>query len=152
MTKPNATLSDLVPQIVSFRVMKDRIGAIIGKGGATIKEITAKTGTSVDIEDDGLVKIFGHPGEKMDEAVRWVKVLGGQLEAGMRFEGKVKRIAEFGLFVEVVPGVDGLVHISTVPRKDQQDFMKKYKPEDLVVVNVIDFDSETGRIRLQVIG
>ncbi len=100
MTKPNATLSDLVPQIVSFRVMKDRIGAIIGKGGATIKEITAKTGTSVDIEDDGLVKIFGHPGEKMDEAVRWVKVLGGQLEAGMRFEGKVKRIAELGCLLK----------------------------------------------------
>ncbi len=152
MTKPNPTLSEHVPQIQSFKVDKDKIGAIIGKGGATIRDITDKTGTTVDIEDDGLVKIYGHPGEKMDQAIRWIKVLGGQIEAGMRFEGKVKRIAEFGLFVEVVPGVDGLVHISTVPKKDQQSFMKQYKPDDMVTVNVMDYERETGRIRLQVIG
>lgn len=148
---PRTNLSSLVPQIVSFRVPTDKIGAIIGTGGKVIREIIDKTGTSIDIADDGLVKIYGQPGEKLDAAVRWAKTLGGAIERGARYDGVIKRIAEFGLFVELVPGVDGLVHISTIPRAEQQRFMQNVKPGDKVVVEVLEYETATGRIRLQII-
>ena len=151
MTAPNANLSELVPQFITFRVAKDKIGAIIGKGGAVIKDIIEKTGTTIDIEDDGLVKVFGHPGPKLDMAVNWVKTLGGDIERGTRYEGTVKRIAEFGLFVEVAPGLDGLVHISTIPRQEQDAFMKKIAIDDKLLVEVVDYESDTGRIRLRIV-
>ena len=77
MFRPNPKLSDLVPQIVAFKVPTDKIGAIIGTGGKVIRDIIDKTGTKIDIENDGTVKIFGHPGPKLDQAVEWVKTLGG---------------------------------------------------------------------------
>lgn len=151
MSTPKSVLSSLVPQIVSFKIPKDKIGAVIGSGGKVIREIIEQTGTTIDIEDDGLVKIFGHPGEGLDKAVAWVKVLGGHIENGSRYNGIIRRIAEFGLFVELVPGCDGLVHISTVPRSEQDAFMRKYREGDLVTVEVLDYDKSTDRIRLKVI-
>jgi polyribonucleotide nucleotidyltransferase len=138
-----------VPRIVSFKVPTDKIGAIIGTGGKVIREIIDKTGTQIDIEDDGLVKIYGQPGEKLDQAVGWVKVLGGQIEKGARYNGRITRIAEFGLFVELVPGKDGLVHISAIPRSSQDAFMKSMKMNDRIMVEVVDYDKETDRIRLK---
>lgn len=151
MAAPNSQLSDLVPKIVSFKVPKDKIGAIIGQGGKTIREIIDKTGTTIDIEEDGLVKIFGHPGPKLDQAVAWVKTLGGQIEPGMVYEGKIKKIAEFGIFVEVAPGQDGLVHVSNMPKKLQTTFAKTMKVDDIVNVSVVDYDESSGRIRLKII-
>lgn len=151
MSTPKSVLSSLVPQIVSFKIPKDKIGAVIGSGGKVIREIIEQTGTTIDIEDDGLVKIFGHPGAGLDKAVAWVKVLGGHIENGSRYQGVVRRIAEFGLFVELVPGCDGLVHISTVPRSEQDAFMRRYREGDLVTVEVLDYDKSTDRIRLKVI-
>lgn len=151
MPAPNPKLSDLVPQIVAFRINKDKIGAVIGTGGKVIREIIAKTNTTIDVDDDGLVKVFGHPGAGLEQAVSLVKVLGGAIDVGARYAGVVKRLAEFGLFVEIAPGQDGLVHISTVPRPQQQAFMQKYKEGDAVTVEVLDYDKVTGRIRLKVI-
>jgi len=151
MSEPRKQLSSLVPQVVSFRVPTDKIGAIIGTGGKVIREIIEKTGTSIDIEDDGLVKIYGQPGEKLEQAIRTVKSLGGLIERGTRYEGIVKRLAEFGIFVEIVPGLDGLVHISTIPRADQQRFMQTIKPGDHVTVEVMDYEQATGRIRLMIV-
>lgn len=151
MTVPNKELSALVPQIVSFKIPKEKIGAVIGSGGKVIRDIIEKTGTTIDIEDDGLVKIFGHPGEGLDKAVAWAKVLGGLIEAGARYPGTIKRLADFGLFVEIAPGVDGLVHISTIPRDEQVSFMKKCREGDLVNVEVLDYDKTTDRIRLKII-
>ncbi len=151
MSAPNPNLSALVPQFVTFSIPREKIGAIIGKGGQTIREITEKTGTSIDIKDEGLVKIFGHPGEKFDNAVNWVKTLAGKIERGTRYHGTVKRLADFGIFVEIAPGVDGLVHISTIPRSEQETFMKKIKPDDQVTVEVLDYEPETGRIRLKIV-
>jgi polyribonucleotide nucleotidyltransferase len=151
LSSPRTELSKLVPQITSFKIPTDKIGAVIGKGGATIRDIIEKTGTTIDIEDDGLVKIFGHPGEKLDQAISWIKTLVGYVERGTRYHGRVKRIADFGIFVEIVPGVDGLVHISSIPRKDQEHFMKKVRIEDLVNVEVVDYDVESGKIRLKII-
>ena len=78
-------------------------------------------------------------------------MLGGQIERGMKFTGMVKRIAEFGLFVEIAPGLDGLVHVSTVPRNEQAQFEKKYPVGSVAHVEVLDYDAETGRVRLKVV-
>lgn len=151
MSAPNPKLSELVPQIVSFKVPTDKIGAIIGTGGKTIKEIIEKTDTMIDIEEDGLVKIYGHPGPKLDLAVNWVKVLGGKIEQGSHYTGKIKRLAEFGIFVELVPGLDGLVHISTIPKAKQAHLAQDYKVGQIVEVEVLDYDETTGRIRLKIL-
>lgn len=151
MDRPNPTLSDLVPRFEAFKVPVDKIGAIIGSGGKTIREIIEVTGTTIDIEDDGLVKIFGNPGEPMAKAVRWVKTLAGQISKGERFAGKVRRLAEFGLFVELVPGVDGLVHVSAIDREKTRDLAKHFGINQDVMVEVMDYDSETGRIRLKLL-
>jgi polyribonucleotide nucleotidyltransferase len=150
--QPNPRLAELVPQIVSFKVPTDKIGAIIGTGGKVIREIIDKTGTQIDIADDGLVKIFGYPGEKLDTAVSWVKVLGGLIERGSRYTGRIKRIADFGFFVELVPGFDGLVHVSTIPRQEQDQMFKKLRIDDHVTVEVLDYDSESGKVRLKIVG
>ncbi len=151
MSAPNPKLSELVPQIVSFKVPTDKIGAIIGTGGKVIRDIIDKTGTEIDIENDGTVRIFGHPGPKLDMSVLWVKTLGGQIERGTIYKGRIKKIAEFGIFVEIAPGVDGLVHVSAMPKPLAAEFMKVMKPEEPVTVEVIDYDPSTGRIRLKLL-
>jgi len=151
MTKPNENLSELVPHIVSLKIKPTQIGAIIGTGGKTIRSITEKTGTTIDIENDGLVKIYGHPGPKMDEAIGWVKVLAGLIDKGQVFNGKIKRIADFGLFVELVPDFDGLVHISMVPKQKQANLSREYQIDDPLTVEVMDYDPESGRVRLKIV-
>lgn len=151
MTAPNAELSALVPKLVTVKVSPDKIGAIIGTGGKVIKEIIAKTNTSIDIDSDGLVKIFGAPGAEIEMAINWVKTLGGQIDSGTRYTGKIKKLADFGIFVELVPGLDGLVHISNIPREKQRTFLRDYKVDDMVTVEVIEYDESTGRVRLRLI-
>jgi len=151
MTAPSPNLSDLVPKVVSFKVPTDKIGAIIGGGGKTIKDIIEKTDTSIDIGPDGVVKIFGQPGAKMETAISWVKVLGGLIEKGDQYPGIVKRVTDFGVFVELAPGQDGLVHISTIPREEQKDLQKLYPVNTQVRVEVLDYDQVSGRIRLKFI-
>jgi polyribonucleotide nucleotidyltransferase len=151
MTAPRAELSALVPKVVTLNIITDKIGAIIGSGGKTIREITETTGTSIDIEPDGLVKIFGGPDAQIDLAVRWVKTLAGQIEKGAIFDGKVRRIVDFGIFVELVPGLDGLVHVSNIPRDLQRTFMQAIKLNDDVKVEVLDHDEVTGRTSLKML-
>jgi polyribonucleotide nucleotidyltransferase len=151
MTAPNPHLSELVPHLISFKIPTDKIGAVIGSGGKVIRDIIEKTTTTIDIEDDGLVKIFGHPGAKLDQAVAWVKALGGQIERGTQYPGTIKRIADFGLFVEIAPGLDGLVHISMIPRGEQEQFMNSVEIGHPLLVEVVDYEVETGRIRLKIV-
>ncbi len=152
MKQPAQEMSELVPKVISFKISNDKIGAVIGSGGKTIREIIDTTKVnSIDIEDDGLVKIFGTPGASLDEATNWVKVLAGQLTVGDRFDGKIKRMVDFGMFVELVPGQDGLVHISSIPREHQKNFQKVYHLDDIVPVEVMDYDESTGRIRLRLL-
>ncbi len=152
MDKPNTKLSDLVPQLETFKISPDKIGAVIGTGGKTIREIIEKTGVaSIDIEEDGLVKIFGTPDSKIDMAINWVKTIAGQIESGARYEGVIKRIVDFGIFVELVPGQTGLVHVSNIPKEKQRTFARDYKVNDAATVEVLDYDSATGRIRLRII-
>jgi len=151
MSQPKDELSPLVPKLISFKINTDKIGAVIGSGGKTIREIIDKTGTTIDIEPDGLVKVFGAPGAHMDMAINWIKTLAGQIEAGTEYEGKIRRIVDFGLFVELVPGLDGLVHVSNIPRDKQRSFAKDYKVDDVVKVQVLDYDPATGRVKLRLI-
>ncbi len=151
MSKPNPTLSDLVPKVTTFTINKDKIGAVIGGGGKTIREIIEKTKTTIDIEDDGLVKIFGGPDANTDLAIKWVKTLAGQIEKGSIFTGKIKRIADFGLFVELVPGFDGLAHFSNLPKAVQRNFGQVYKVDQVVKVEVLDFDPSTERVSLRLL-
>jgi polyribonucleotide nucleotidyltransferase len=98
-----------------------------------------------------LVKIFGGPEADLDRAINWVKTLAGQIEVGARYSGKIRRIVDFGLFVELVPGQDGLVHVSNIPREKQRTFMNDYKVDEVVNVQVADYDPVTGRIRLKIV-
>lgn len=151
MSAPSTELSPLVPKVVTITIANDKIGAIIGSGGKTIREITETTKTSIDIEEDGLVKIFGGPEADIDLAIKWVKTLAGQIDKGAVFNGKVRRIAEFGLFVELVPGFDGLVHVSNLPRELQRNFAQAIKVNDEVKVQVLDHDESTGRTSLKLL-
>lgn len=151
MSKPNENLSELVPQVVSFKIDTDKIGAVIGSGGKVIRQIIEATGTTIDIEGDGIVKIFGQPGPGTDLAVMWVKTLAGQIKKGSIYEGTVRRTAAFGLFVELVPGKDGLVHISAIPREKQQDLDKNYPMGMKCRVEVMEYDPELDRVRLKIV-
>lgn len=151
MNKPNAQLSDLVPKVITFKINTDKIGAVIGGGGKTIREIIEQTGTKIDIEPDGLVKIFGDMNARTDVAVNWVKTLAGQITAGTIFEGKIRRIVDFGMFVELVPGLDGLVHISNIPRAQQKTFARDFKVDDVVRVQIMEYDESTGRVSLKLL-
>ncbi len=151
MSQPKTELSGLVPQVVILKIDTDKIGAVIGSGGKVIREIIEKTGTSIDIEDDGTVKIFGQPGPSIELAVGWVKTLAGKIEKGALYNGIVKRIAEFGIFVELVPGKDGLVHVSMFPREKQNNLQAAYPIGSAVQVEVVEYDAELDRIRLKLV-
>jgi polyribonucleotide nucleotidyltransferase len=151
MTKPNLELSRFVPKVMSFKIDTDKIGAVIGSGGKVIREIIDKTGTSIDIEDDGTVNIFGQPGGGIERAVIWVKTLAGRIEKGAVYNGIIRRIADFGIFVELVPGKDGLVHISAIPREAHNNLQAAFPIGSVVKVEVLEYDSELDRIRLKLL-
>lgn len=150
ISEPKKELSKLVPRVATVKIEPDKIGAVIGSGGKTIREITEKTKTSIDIDQDGLVKIFGIPGAHIEQAISWVKTLTGQIERGSVYTGKIRKVADFGIFVELVPGQDGLVHVSNMPREIQKSFARVYKVGDIVTVEVLDHDEVTGRTSLRV--
>ncbi len=150
ISTPNE-LSDLVPKVTVFKINTEKIGAIIGTGGKTIREIIEHTRTQIDIEPDGTVKIFGGPEADAQGAVRWVKTLAGQIAKGDLYSGKIRKLVDFGMFVELVPGQDGLVHISNIPREQQRTYMRDFHVEDQVTVEVLDADEVTGRISLRLV-
>ncbi len=148
LAAPRAELSPLAPRVTAFKVPQDKIGLIIGPSGKNIKEIIARTGTQIDIEDDGTVKIYSKTGEGAAEAEAWIKTLCGDIDMGSEFNGVIKRIAEFGLIVELVGGKEGMVHISTIARSKQNDLDRMFKIGDRLLVRVTSQDRETGRIKL----
>jgi polyribonucleotide nucleotidyltransferase len=148
LIEPRKKLSDLAPRVVSFKVPNDKIGAIIGPAGKIIKEIVAKTGTQVDISDEGIVRIYSKDGAAAAHAEGWIKIIAGDIQIGATFTGIIKRIADFGLFVELVPGKEGLVHVSSISRSKQRDIDRICKINDTLKVKVTAYDRETDRIRL----
>ena len=147
MSEPAKEMSPLVPRFYSVSIDPNKVGGVIGSGGKIIKEIIEKTGTTIDIEGSD-VNIYGKNKEGIDLAILWVKILADQVEQGMILDGYVARTAEFGLFVDIAPGKAGLVHISKIPREKQNELDKYYPLDSEIKVVVLDFERETGKIRL----
>ena len=151
ISKPNE-LSQYAPRVVSMQIKTARIRDVIGKGGATIRGLTEETGATIDISDDGIVKISGVDQEGINEARRRIEELTCEAEEGKIYEGKVAKIMDFGAFVTIMPGKDGLVHISEIS-SDKSIRIDKVTDElsegDQVKVKVIEIDKR-GRIRLSI--
>ena len=150
LSEPRKSISTLAPRVLSLKVPVDKIGLIIGPSGKTIKEIISETETQIDIADDGsgTVMIYAKEAHRAKQAAKWIKILSGEINVGDTFEGAIKKIADFGLFVELVPGKDGLIHISKIDKSIQRDIHNLYKVNDILKVTVRDYDEESGRVSL----
>lgn len=147
LPEPRREMSDYAPRIVSFTIDPSKIRDVIGKGGATIRAITEETGASIDITDDGVVKIASVDREAGDEARRRIEAITAEVEVGKIYEGKVVRLMDFGAFVTVLPGKDGLVHISQISNEHVEKVSDKLAEGDIVRVKVLEIDRQ-GRVRL----
>jgi polyribonucleotide nucleotidyltransferase len=142
ITKPREELSDFAPQMSTIQINPSKIGAVIGPGGAMIREIEAETGASLNIDDDGTIVISCNDKDGMQLAISKVKGITAEIEDGAVYDGKVTSIKNFGMFVEVLPGQEGLVHISEVAHHRVEDLEKIYKGGDRVLVNCIGIDAQ----------
>ena len=147
ISTPRAELSEYAPRIIAIKINPERIRDVIGKGGAVIRALTEETGCTIDIEDDGTVKIASADNNAAQEAVRRVKQLTADVEVGMIYEGKVAKLMDFGAFVTILPGKAGLVHISQISRERVENVGDKLKEGEVVRVKVLEVDKQ-GRIRL----
>ena len=147
ISTPRAELSEYAPRIIAIKINPERIRDVIGKGGAVIRALCEETGCTIDIEDDGTVKIASADNVAALEAVRRVKQLTADIEVGMIYEGKVAKLMDFGAFVTILPGKDGLVHISQISRERVENVADKLKEGEVVRVKVLEVDKQ-GRIRL----
>ncbi len=147
ISTPRAELSEYAPRIIAIKINPERIRDVIGKGGATIRALCEETGCTIDIEDDGTVKIASADNNAAQEAVRRVKQLTADVEVGMIYEGKVAKLMDFGAFVTILPGKDGLVHISQISRERVERVGDKLREGEVVRVKVLEVDKQ-GRIRL----
>ena len=144
---PREQMSEHAPRIVSFKIHPDKIRDVIGKGGATIRSITEETGATVDISDDGTVKIFSVDKSAGDDARKRVELITAEVEVGAIYEGRVARLMDFGAFVTILPGKDGLVHISQISDERVEKVSDKLSEGDTIKVKVLEVDKQ-GRIRL----
>lgn len=147
LSEPRSTMSDYAPQHGEMKIHPDKIKVVIGKGGSTIKSITEKTGVSIDIDDDGKVSIFAPDRDAMDAAKNEIKTVIADLEVGTTYDGKVIKLVDFGAFINLLPGKDGLLHISQICKTRSQKVSEFLKEGDDVTVHVADIDKQ-GRVKL----
>jgi len=147
LAAPRKQTSTYAPKIAVIHVPEAKIGEVIGPGGRMIRQIIKDTETSVDVNDDGRVTIAGRDKDKVNQALTWVEGLTREVEVGEEFDGQVTRVENYGIFVEILPGKDGLVHVSRMSADYVDDAAKLYKLGDQVHVRVCDVD-DTGRIAL----
>jgi polyribonucleotide nucleotidyltransferase len=147
LAEPRAKMSEWAPSIITIKIDPEKIREVIGKGGAVIRAITEETGTTIDIENDGTVKIASVDGVSGREAQRRIELITAEVEVGHIYEGKVVRLMDFGAFVTILPGKDGLVHISQISDERVERVSDKLKEGDVVRVKVLEVDRQ-GRIRL----
>jgi polyribonucleotide nucleotidyltransferase len=145
--EPREKMSEWAPSIITLKIDPEKIRDVIGKGGAVIRQITEETGTTIDIESDGTVKIASVSGAAGREALRRIELITADVEVGRVYEGKVARLMDFGAFVTILPGRDGLVHISQISNERVERVSDKLKEGDLIRVKVLEVDRQ-GRIRL----
>jgi len=147
IASPRSEMSEFAPRIISFRIDPEKIRDVIGKGGVTIRSITEETGASIDISDDGTVRVASVDKAAGEEARRRIELITADVEVGMIYEGRVAKLMDFGAFVTILPGKDGLVHISQISDERVQNVSDKLKEGDMVRVKVLEVDKQ-GRIRL----
>jgi polyribonucleotide nucleotidyltransferase len=147
LAAPRAQLSPYAPRILSLKINPDKIGALIGPGGKNIKRICDESGCEINIEDDGTVQIYSRSAEGMEIARREVEALSAEIEVGKIYRGKVVTIKDFGAFVEVLPGKDGLVHVSELAGFRVKRVEDIVKLGDEIWVKCLGVD-EKGRVRL----
>ena len=140
-------MSEWAPSIITLKIDPEKIRDVIGKGGAVIRQITEETGTTIDIENDGTVKIASVNGTAGREAQRRIELITADVEVGRVYEGRVARLMDFGAFVTILPGRDGLVHISQISNERVERVSDKLKEGDVVMVKVLEVDRQ-GRVRL----
>jgi len=147
ITASREELSDNAPTMLTVKVAPDKIRDIIGKGGAMIRSICEQSGAQVDIEDDGSVRIYADDKEAANVALSIVEEICAEAEVGATYEGKVARIVDFGAFITILPGTDGLLHISQIANERVENVADFLEEGQTVKVKVLDVDGR-GRIKL----
>ena len=147
LDRPREEMSDYAPRILSFRIDPEKIRDVIGKGGSTIRSITESTGTTIDISDDGTVKVASVDRAAADQARHQIEQITADVEVGVVYDGKVAKLMDFGAFVTILPGRDGLLHISQISHERVEKVSDKLTEGDQVRVKVLEVDKQ-GRIRL----
>ena len=144
---PSEEMSDYAPRYTTFKINPDKIRDVIGKGGSTIRALTEETGANIEITDDGTVKIASADNAAAEEARRRIEQITADVEVGVIYEGKVAKLMDFGAFVTILPGKDGLVHISQISDERVEKVSDKLSEGDIIKVKVLEVDKQ-GRIRL----
>ena len=147
IAEPRSEMSEYAPRYITMKIDPEKIRDVIGKGGATIRSITDETGASIDIEDDGTVRIASVDKAAGELAKKRIEEITADIEVGKVYEGRVARIMDFGAFVTVLPGKDGLVHISQISNERIENVSDKLSEGDVVKVKVLEIDKQ-GRVRL----
>jgi polyribonucleotide nucleotidyltransferase len=147
ISAPRQEMSEWAPTIITIKIDPEKIRDVIGKGGSVIRSITEETGASVDIDNDGTVRIASVDGASGKEALRRIELITADVEVGRIYDGKVARLMDFGAFVTILPGKDGLVHISQISNERVEKVSDKLAEGDLVKVKVLEVDRQ-GRVRL----
>ena len=151
LPQPRQELSPYAPRIEKIKINPDKIGAVIGKGGEMINKITSETGAEIDIKEDGLITVASPDGASIEKAMNWIKSLVEEPEVGKIYEGRVVSIKDFGAFVNILPGVDGMVHISKLAEGRVNKVTDVVKEGQTVRVKITGID-ERGKINLTMIG
>jgi polyribonucleotide nucleotidyltransferase len=147
ISAPRDEMSEWAPSIIAFKIDPEKIRDVIGKGGAVIRTMTEETGATIDIDQDGTVRIASVDGASGREAQRRIELITADVEVGRVYEGKVARLMDFGAFVTILPGKDGLVHISQISNERVEKVSDKLAEGDVVQVKVLEVDRQ-GRVRL----
>ncbi|MBB5015193.1 polyribonucleotide nucleotidyltransferase [Rehaibacterium terrae] len=147
ISAPRAELSEFAPRLLTMKIHPDKIREVIGKGGSTIQAITKETGTQIDIQDDGTIVIASVNRAAAEAAKSRIEQITSDVEPGRIYEGKVAKLMDFGAFVTILPGKDGLVHVSQISNERVEKVSDKLKEGDIVKVKVLEVDKQ-GRIRL----
>ncbi|GIU50340.1 MULTISPECIES: polyribonucleotide nucleotidyltransferase [Shewanella] len=146
---PREDISDHAPRITTIKINPEKIRDVIGKGGATIRALTEETGTTIELDDNGVVKIASSNGDATKEAIRRIEEITAEVEVGRIYKGKVIRIVDFGAFVNILPGKDGLVHISQISEERVANVSDHLEMNQEVDVKVMEVDRQ-GRVRLSI--
>jgi polyribonucleotide nucleotidyltransferase len=149
LAAPRDAISPYAPRIEKIKINPEKIGAVIGKGGEVINKITAETGAEIDIKDDGLITVAASDTAKIEKAINWIKSLTEEPEVGRIYEGKVVSIKDFGAFVNILPGIDGMVHISQLSNERVENVTDVLHEGQIVKAKLTGID-ERGRLSLSI--